>query len=315
MISRRLLRIKILHILYAYFSNSDPSINKYEKELFYSIDKSYDLYHYLLLLLIEIKKEAEEKIDISRQKRVPTYEDLNPNSRLVENKIINAIWNNDAFTNYLTKNKINWVNYPELGKRLFRDLQKTEFYQSYMNKKEVSFNDDKKFVLDFYEQIVANHELLYQSLEEKSIYWNDDVEFIISMVIKTIQKMKHEQGTNSNLLPLFKNEDDHNFTKQLFRKSVLNHKEYRDLIEKHLKNWDIDRIAFIDIVIMIMAIAEVVEFPSIPIKVTMNEYIELAKFYSTSKSNIFVNGILDKIFQQLIEEKKIQKTGRGLIDK
>lgn len=315
MISRRLLRIKILHILYAYFSNSDQSINKHEKELFFSIDKSYDLYHYLLLLLIEIRKEAEEKIDISRQKRIPTFEDLNPNTKLIDNKIINGIWNNESFTNYLTRNKINWANYPELGKRLFKDLQNAAFFQSYMKSRESSFNEDKKFVIDFYEQIIANHELLYQLLEEKSIYWNDDVEFIISMVIKTIQKMKPQHGNYASLLPLFKNEDDQNFTKILFRKSILNHEDYRELIEKHLKNWDIDRIAFIDIVIMIMAIAEVIEFPSIPIKVTMNEYIELAKFYSTTKSNIFVNGILDKIFHQLKEEKKIQKTGRGLIDK
>lgn len=315
MISRRLLRIKILHILYAYFSNSDPSINKYEKELFLSIDKSYHLYHYILLLLIETRKEAEERIDIAKQKRIPTHEDLNPNTKFIDNKVINAIWNNDSFTNYLTKYKVNWADNPELGKRLFKDLLKTGFYQSYMKNRESSFNEDKKFVIAFYEQIVANHDLLYQLLEEKSIYWNDDVEFIISMVIKTVQKMKDRQAIQTDLLPLFKNEDDHNFTKLLFRKSVLNHDEYRELIEKHLKNWDIERIAFIDIVIMIMAIAEVIEFPSIPIKVTMNEYIELAKFYSTSKSNVFVNGILDKIFHQLKEEKKIQKTGRGLIDK
>jgi transcription antitermination protein NusB len=315
MISRRLLRIKILHILYAYFSNSDPSINKFEKDLFFSIDKSYDLYHYLLLLLVEVKKEAEEKTDLAKQKRIPTNEDLNPNTKFIDNRIINSIWNNNSFTNYLTKNKINWVDNPELSKRLFRDFQKTELYQTYMNSEGSSFNEDKKLVIAFFEEIIATNDFLYQLLEEKSIFWNDDVEFIISMVIKTIQKMKPTQGQHTSLLPLFKNEDDHLFTKFLFRKSVLNHNEYRELIEKHLKNWDIDRIAFIDIVIMIMAIAEVIEFPSIPIKVTMNEYIELAKFYSTNKSNIFVNGILDKIFAELKEQNKIQKTGRGLIDK
>ena len=176
-----------------------------------------------------------------------------------------------------------------------------------------SYNEDKKLVLDFYKYYLDSSDLFYQILEEQSIYWNDDIEFIINMVIKTIKGFTKEKGVEAKLLPLFKNSDDHEFAKNLFRKTILNHEEYTNLIEEHTKNWDIDRIAFIDMLFMQQAIAEVLEFPSIPIKVTLNEYIEIIKYYSTKKSSTFINGILDKVIITLNKQGKIKKTGRGLI--
>ena len=175
------------------------------------------------------------------------------------------------------------------------------------------FNEDKKFISDIYTKIIVNHEPLFQNLEEQSIFWNDDVEFVIGMIIKSFRSFKATSDENVGLMPLYKNDEDKDFVKRLYRKAILNHKEYEELISKFIKNWDVERVAFMDIVVMSLAIAEMVEFPEIPIKVSLDEYIEIAKFYSTQKSNVFINGILDKLVDHLKKEGKIKKMGRGLI--
>lgn len=313
MLSRRLIRVKTSHILYAYFKSVDPSINKFEKELFFSFNKTHELYHYLLLLIIEIKKHALARINLARNKHVLTHEDLNPNLRFVNSKVISQLESNYDFKKYMDEKKISWLNYPVLIKDIYQIMVNSEVYKNYMNGTENSYASDKKFVIEFYLQFLDTSELLYQILEEQSIYWNDDVEFIINMIIKTLKSFKEEEKENSKLMPLFKNQDDRDFAKNLFRKTILNHNEYNKLIAKHTRNWDIQRIAFMDILFMQLTIAEVVEFPSIPIKVSLNEYIEIIKYYSTKKSSTFINGILDKIINSLKEEGKIKKTGRGLI--
>lgn len=313
MISRRLIRIKISQILYAYFKSSDTSINKYEKELFFSFNKSYELYHLFFLLIIEVKKYALEKIDLARNKRIPSADDLNPNLKFASNKVIEQIEDSSSFKRYMAEKKISWVNYPELVKQIYLDVLKSEIYDEYMSDNTSTYERDKKFVIDFYLNFLDSSELLYQVLEEQSIYWNDDIEFIINMVIKTIKGFQQSNGSEVKLMELFKNEDDKEFAKNLFRNTVLHHQEYIKLIEKHTKNWDIERIAFMDILFMQQAIAEVITFPSIPVKVTLNEYIEIIKYYSTLKSSTFINGILDNIVQTLKKEGKIAKTGRGLI--
>lgn len=313
MLSRRLIRVKTSHILYAYFKSTDPSISKFEKELFFSLNKSFELYHYLLLLIMEVKKHAIARIDLAKKKHIPSNEDLNPNLRFVNNKLINQLEDNQDFKKYLAEKKISWVNYPELVKGIYQTMMNSEVYKNYMNGTENSYAFDKKFVIEFYLQFLDTSELLYQILEEQSIYWNDDIEFIINMIVKTLKSFKEEEKENSKLMLLFKNQDDSDFAKNLFRKTILNYNEYNKLIEKHTKNWDIERIAFIDILFMQMTIAEVIEFPSIPIKVSLNEYIEIIKYYSTKKSSTFINGILDKIINTLKNEGKIKKTGRGLI--
>jgi len=192
-------------------------------------------------------------------------------------------------------------------------MTESDTYESYMESEESSFQDDRKFIEKLFNKIILVSEDLYQVLEEQSIYWNDDVEFVISMIIKTIKKFNEFSSSDQSLMPLFKDLEDREFTKQLIRKAIINHDELRELIKEHSKNWDVDRIAFMDVLIMQLAITEFLYFPSIPTKVSMNEYIELSKFYSTEKSRNFINGILDKTLKDLKKEGKINKMGRGLI--
>jgi N utilization substance protein B len=313
MISRRILRIKILQLLYAYFQSAENSMNKYEKELFFSIQKTYDLYHYLLILLIDIAIYAESRIEIARLKKIPTREDLNPNTKFVDNLIIQQLRINKQLNQYLNTTKLSWVNTPELIKKLHNRIRMAPFFREYMEDPERTYEKDKKLIMDIYIFEIVNSEHIFQTLEEQSIYWNDEIEFVVSMIAKTLKGFKESEGENSELLPLFKNEDDKEYVRTLFRKVILHKEEYRKLVETFTENWDIERIAFMDILILEMAITEAVEFQSIPTRVTLNEYLEIAKFYSTEKSSVFINGLLDKIFRHLKEEKKILKTGRGLI--
>jgi N utilization substance protein B len=313
MISRRILRIKILQLLYAYFQGADNAISKHEKELFFSIQKTYDLYHYLLLLIIDIADYAGSRIEIARQKRIPTREDLNPNTKFVENKVIRQLRINRQLNQYLNTNKLSWVNSPELVKKLHNRIRMTSYFKEYMEKTEVSYEEDKKLIIDIYTNEIVDVEGIYQTLEEQSIYWNDEVEFVISMIAKTLKEFNEDQNENAQLLPLFKNDDDKEFARDLFRKSVVHKEEYTKLVESYTENWDVERIAFLDMLILVMAITEAVAFSSIPTRVTINEYLEIAKFYSTEKSSVFINGLLDKIFKYLKDNNKIIKTGRGLI--
>lgn len=314
MISRRILRIKVMQALYAYYKHDgQASINEIEKELFFSIKKTYDLYHYLLVLLIDISNYAQKRIDIALQKKLPTEADLHPNTRFVENKFIEQLRINNQLLRYIEINKLNWANYPELIKGIYNEIVHSSDYEAYMNASESNFNTDKSFVTKIYKNIIANYEPIYNALEEQSIFWNDEVEFVISAIIKTIKKIKKEDAEDAELMPLYKSKDDEDFAKKLFRKVVLNQGEYRKLIEKFSQNWDFERIAFMDILLIEIAIGEAIEFQSIPIKVTFNEYIELSKYYSTKRSNVFINGMLDKIFNHLKTNKTIVKQGRGLI--
>ena len=314
MISRRVLRIKTMQCLYAYFKHSGQTeLNKFEKDLYFSIHKSYDLYHSIFILLIDIQLFAEKKIELAKSKRLPTQDDLNPNTRFIDNKLISQLRINSELLRYAEINKINWATNPELIKQLHGKLIESDFYSAYMLSESNSYADDKKLVVDFLVEILAQNDLFFEILEEQSIFWNDEIEFIIDAVIKTTNRFKENSSEGIKLSPLFKNKDDEDFPKQLLRKVALNHQDYQKTIEKFCINWEFDRIAFMDILIMEMAVAEVLEFSSIPTKVTFNEYIELSKYYSTAKSNVFVNGILDKIIKHLKETNQIKKQGRGLI--
>jgi transcription antitermination factor NusB len=312
MISRRLIRIKIVQVLYAYTSGEGSTIDKSDKELAMSIKKAYDLYHYLILLLTDMSDYAAESIEIARNKILPTYADLHPNTRFIDNKVIAQLNNNKAFIDYLSQNKISWNLYPELPKKLYQKVIDTDYYKEYMNSEAHNYQADKKLVIDIFANEFESWDFLYQLLEEQSVYWNDDIEFVLSMIIKTIEKFR-ETGPSS-LLPLYKNDEDRDFGKLLLRKTIIKLPEYKALIEKYTKNWEVERIAVMDILIMAIAVTELIEFPGIPVKVTLNEYIDIARYYSTHKSNEFVNGILDKIVTDLRKDNKIIKTGRGLIE-
>ncbi|MDA3927335.1 MAG: transcription antitermination factor NusB [Prolixibacteraceae bacterium] len=299
--------------LYAFHSSPNQTINLAEKELFHSINKSYDLYHWLLQLLVEVHTYATERIELKKHKQVPTQDDLSPNTKFINNEVILRLVENKPLQDYIEKAKLSWIDHPELIKKLYTELVESENYKKYIINETKSIKEDRNLVDHFYANVVAQSEDIYQLLEEQSIYWNDDLEFVASMIIKTLRKFKLTTSETKSLMPLFKDEEDVDFTKKLFRQSVLNSEEHRKIITDHLRNWDLDRVAFIDVLIMEMALCEFLYFSSIPSKVSLNEYIDLAKFYSTTKSRTFINGILDKILKSLKEDGKITKAGRGLI--
>lgn len=313
MISRRIIRIKAMQSLYAFHTLPDQSINLAEKELFFSINKSYELYHLLLQLLLEIRNFALNRIEINRNKKIPIHEDLNPNLKFVKNEILIKLSENEALKSYIDKSKLSWINNPEFIKKIYTEFVASEEYCQYMASGQNDFTEDRKVIEFLLSKVIAASEDLEQLLEEQSIYWNDDLEFVLSMIHKTIKKIKSSTSENMPLLPIFKDDEDLQFTKNLFRKAVINSEKHREIIKKNLRNWDLERVAFIDVIIMELAVTEFIYFPSVPTKVSLNEYIDIAKFYSTEKSKTFINGILDKIVKDLKEEGKILKAGRGLI--
>ena len=311
MINRRLIRIKALQILYAYSKKGEVSSLNAEKELFHSIEKYYDLYLMLLALPVELAEIERAKINQRRTKRFATPEDLNPNLNFQDNLVIEKIKNSEHLNRLLEMRKLNWKVYTDFTKLLYSDFIKSEVYQAIMEAEGNDFQQDQEFMQRFYADFLDKNENLPDFLEEENIYWNDDFSFALVMVIKSIEQAKPNKPFR--VLPLYKNEEVKDFAKILLRKAIVNAEEYLKIIEKHTKNWDPDRIAQTDRMILQLAIAEAIEFPSIPVKVTLNEYIEVAKYYSTEKSKTFINGLLDQIIKSLQKNGKIKKSGRGLV--
>lgn len=314
MLNRRHLRIKILQALYAFYQSGNTDLAKGEKELFHSLNKIYDLYIYYLLLFEEVKGYAHQRLEEGKKKRLPSPEDLNPNTRFVDNAVFGLLENNEQLLRLAETRKLSWVDQEDGIRNLFRQVMKTQEYEEYMSSETPGFELDKAFAVKVFKKHYANYELFHSLWEERSIYWNDDIDIVCSMVIKTLKSFKANSDTGAPLLDLYKDpEDELPFVKDLFRKTVTLDDEVEEMIQDKTKNWELERIATMDIILMKMAIAEAMHFQSIPIKVTLNEYIEISKYYSTPKSNLFINGILDKIFDELKEKGKIRKVGRGLI--
>lgn len=311
MVSRRLLRIKVLKELFGFLNAKSTSIGSAEKNLVFSINKTYDLYHHLLLLVASVADYGRQQLELGKLKKRPTEEEKNPNTKFVDNTFIELISKHKALNEYCDKHRLSWQQTPELAKKLYTSLLDSDYYATYMAKVERSFEEDKTLIIRFYERELEDSEDLQALLEEQSIYWIDDLEFVLSQVIKTFKSFSQ---TTAPLMPLYKDADDEQFARQLLLLAATNSAEYQELIDKHTQNWDVERIAFMDIVIMITAIAEIVEFQTIPIKVSLNEYIEIAKYYSTPNSSIFINGVLDKVVADLKVKNMVVKTGRGLVD-
>jgi N utilization substance protein B len=313
MISRRLLRIKALMALYAFNRRDDGNLASAEKELMFSIEKTYDLYHFLLLLVIELADIAAEKIDQALQKRIPTPEDLNPKRRFVDNQIIAQLRNNKDLNNYLSSRKVSWVNQSHFPRLMYNMMIAWQKYDEYISGEDHGYSSDKRFIISLFTDLFAESEDLQSTIEEQSIYWNDDIEYVIAMIEKTLRKFKPGSGENVSMLPLFKNKEDEEFVKILFRKAIMHSKKCSELIDHNTTNWEVERIALMDILVMQLAITEILEFPEIPVKVTLNEYIEISKYYCTSKSSTFVNGILDNIVKEIRANGLFNKSGRGLV--
>jgi len=315
MLNRRHLRIKVLQALYAYYQSDEGSFHKSEKDLLEAVEKIYDLYIYLLLSFGELKSIAERRIEDNKKKIRPSEEEMNPNLKFVNNQIIQILEDNKDLRVASEERKVNWVgdDVQEMFRKMLLHIRESETFFEFMNNGEAGFEEDRQFALSLFKVEIANYPLLYDFFEEKSIQWLDDIDLACSMVLKTIKNFS-EEGDNS-ILALYKDKDDElSFIKNLLRKTISMDKENETIIDELTNNWEFDRIAKMDVILMKMAITEFQIFNSIPTKVTLNEYIEISKFYSTPKSNTFINGILDKAIRKLTDENKIQKVGRGLVN-
>lgn len=307
MINRALLRIKVIQTLYSYYKGGGQSPFAAQKELAFSLEKTYDLYFHLLQLSVEVTRYAANRIETRRNKLRPTDEDLRPNMRFVENAFIRQLADNEQLAGRLAERKLSWMNYPDLMKSLYEQIEATDFFLEYMQADGTDYEADKEVWRKIYRRVFLDSEELEEAVEEQSIYWADDLEVLVSFVVKTIKRFDAEAGAQQALLPMFKDEDDRRYGERLLECALKNEKEYLDLINENTLNWELDRIAFMDILVMQVALAELCNFPTIPVNVTLNEYIEISKQYSTDKSGIFINGVLDKIVNQLKADNKLMK--------
>ncbi|MBQ6862391.1 MAG: transcription antitermination protein NusB [Alistipes sp.] len=311
MLSRRLLRIKVLKALFAHLKSESDNMIASEKNLVATVDKAYDLYFQLLTLPEQLVKYAQERIDIAKQKKLPTFEDLHPNTKFVDNAVIRIISTTDAVADHVAKRKLGWTGQEDLIRLIYQQLIETEFFKTYMARDNRSWEEDRALV-DYLFTMLNDCPVLDEALEEMSLMWADDLPYILAMIQRTISNMRISH-TQLRVAEKYKSEEDPQFLKTLFEKALVNYNDYQHYVERFTANWDIERVVFMDNLILGVAIAELVAFPSIPVKVTMDEWIEISKYYSTPGSSTFINGVLDKIVVLLTEEGKIQKSGRGLI--
>ncbi|MDR0894110.1 MAG: transcription antitermination protein NusB [Prevotellaceae bacterium] len=307
MINRVLIRLKIIQIVYAYYQNGSKNLDSAEKELFFSLSKAYDLYNFLLMLIIALTNYAQRRLDAAKAKHSPTLEELHPNMKFVENRFAAQLEVNKQLKEFTTTQKRSWNNDEDFVKGLFEKIADSDIYKDYMATPETSYEADRELWRKLYKTFVFNNEELDTLLEDMSLYWNDDKEIVDTFVLKTIKRFDEKNGINQELLPEFKDDEDKEFARRLFRRSILNGDYYRHLISENTRNWDFDRIAFMDVVIMQCALAEILSFPNIPTSVSLNEYVDVAKVYSTLKSGSFVNGTLDGIVNLLKKEGRLTK--------
>ncbi|MDP5107133.1 MAG: transcription antitermination factor NusB [Polaribacter sp.] len=312
MINRRHIRVKVMQSVYAMQQSSNDDVIREDKFLKHSILKMFDLYVLNIQLLVEVQKLAAKRIALSKNKILATQEDLKPNTKFLENKVINAIAESISVESYIEMNNLNnWELDTEYVKIILEELLKSDVYAKYINTAESSFKLDRAFVVDFFKEIIAPNEKLAEYYEDKMISWVDDIPFVNTWVVKSLSKFK-EVGIFV-VGSLYKDKDDEDFVSALFKKTVLKQQTYEQDIAEKTPNWETDRIADVDMILIKMAITEFINFPSIPTRVTINEYIEISKDYSTEKSSYFINGVLDKISKEFISNKRIVKIGRGLL--
>jgi len=325
MLNRRHLRIKVLQTLYAFSQHDDKEFLWAKKELFKAVNQMYELYISLLMIFPELKDQAEHRIEENKKKMLPTDEDINPNLKFHDNKIIKILEEGAELRHQSENLKANWMGdeKQELIRKMYNHIRQSEIYFEFMNNENQGFEEDKEFMVQLFKSEIANFPLLYDFLEEKSVYWMDDIDLACSMVIKTIKSFKEldedaddvvAEAEKNKILPLYKpNDDEEEFLADLLRQAIKLRPENLKLIDDLTQNWELDRIAKMDVFLMELAITEMITFSNIPTKVTLNEYIEISKFYSTPKSNQFINGVLDKAISRLESEGKINKVGRGLM--
>tara|TARA_R110002124_G_scaffold287089_1_gene470356 strand:+ start:137266 stop:138210 length:945 start_codon:yes stop_codon:yes gene_type:complete len=313
MLTRRHIRVKVLQSVYAFNQSEHPDIEKQEKFLFYSIDQMLDLYLLMLQTLVAMRKEGEEYLLKSQKKHLATATEKNPSRAFVDNKVLHLISENKNLSEVIKNKKLNyWEQDDEYIRILLKTLRTKDWYEDYLTKEEHTFKEDRDFVVKIYKEIIAPNEKLYDYLEDKRLTWIDDFPIVNTALVKMLSKLS-EKNISDILVPdLYKNSEDREYALQLLRKVLLNEEKLATEIEGKTPNWDKERIAEIDMIILKMGISEFLFFPSIPVRASINEYLEIAKEYSTPKSSIFINGILDKLVKDFEKANKLNKIGRGL---
>jgi len=315
MLTRRHIRIKVLHALYAWFQGGGGDAVAAEKNLARSIDRIHELYLYELKLLLELRHAAETVIERGLSKHLPSSEELHPNHRFVHNQFLVALSESKAFEEACEKAKVRWADDRDIIMKLFQQIRESTAYKTYLELPESDLEEDKAFVRKIYEGFITHNELFHQLYEERNLDWSDDLDAAQMLVQRNLRKGGSKKMEAELVLPLYKDEaEDRAFGPALFHSVLLHSESIETRIADKAKNWEMDRIALIDMLLMKMAAVEFEYFPMVPLKVTMNEYIELAKEYSTPKSSVFVNGVLDKILLDLKAEGKVNKLGRGLLE-
>ena len=314
MLTRRHIRVKVLQSIYALRQSTDPNLEKQEKFLFYSIDQMLDLYALSLQLLVEMRKADRKFLVTSQQKHLATSEEKNFSTTYLNNKVLDLIEQNEDLSKYIETKKLTyWDLDGEYVTLLLKELRTKDFYKQYIQKQSTSFKEDRDFLVMLFKKVIAPSDKYYEYIEDKRLTWVDDFPLVNTALAKMLSKIS-EKNVRTILLPqLYKNQDDKQYAKQLFTKVVLNDEKLSQQIEGKTPNWDKERIAEMDMIILKMGISEFLEFPSIPVRATINEYLEIAKEYSTPKSSIFINGILDKLVKEFESSKKLNKIGRGLL--
>ena len=313
MINRRHIRLKVMQSLYSYFSSFNKDMAVTEKEMMKNINSISELHVLLLSLLVEINSFANQFLEDNKNKHIPSEEDLNPNTKFVNNRVIKILQEDEIFMKKMKRLSGIWRKGDiDIVKKLFVDIYKSPQYSDYLNNEKDSFSDDKKFIQVLYTEFILDNDILHHILQERSIFWDDDLPFVASFIKNQINFLD-EKKIRPFVVDVFKNSDDKKFAVQLFRKTIIHSDEFDELIQKNVKNWELERIANMDQLLIKMALVEVISFQEMPIKVSFNEYIEISKYYSTEKSKVFINGILDKIVSQFKRDGKVKKVGRGLV--
>lgn len=306
MINRELIRIKIVQLTYAYYQNGNKNMDSAEKELLFSLSKAYDLYNYLLLLIVAVSREERRRVEIAMQRAEREGTEL-PSQKFVFNKFAVQLEDNKMLNTFVENQKLTWTDDIEFVRKLCNQIEESLAYREYMADPEDSYEADREVWRKIYRQLIVDNDDLKSLLEEKSLYWNDDKEVVDTFVLKTIKRFDPKNNSMQELLPEYKDEEDKDFARKLYRATILNADTYQRYMSETSRNWDFSRLAYMDVVIMQIAIAEMLTFPNIPVSVTINEYVNLAKLYSTPKSSGYINGMLDAIARHLIRTGQMLK--------
>jgi N utilization substance protein B len=306
MINRELIRIKVVQLTYAYYQNGSKNIDAAEKELIFSLSKAYDLYNYLLALIVGITHESRRHLEVAQSRAQREGTEM-PSQRFAYNRFAMQLEENRMLNDFMETQKKNWNDEPEFLKKIYTQITESQIYKDYMAAPEDDYNADREVWRKLYRTLIQDNSDLDDLLEEQSLYWNDDKETVDTFVLKTIKRFDEKNKANQELLPEYDSEEDRDYARKLFRATIMNGNEYQRYMSEASRNWDFSRLAYMDIVIMQIAIAEMLTFPSIPISVTINEYVELAKLYSTPRSAGYINGMLDAIARHLIETGRLLK--------